>query len=311
MKSRVNTFNSYLKDKFGVRVVRISFDTGIACPWNSCVFCDHRSFIPFNSVIVGKEGWRENFLTVKDYMSRRYESDSFLAYFQSSTSTFGPIDLLKKQYYEASHLSGIAGLIISTRPDYINLDIIEAILSSVPEGMDEIWIELGLQSIHERSLLFLDRGHTVKDYFEAIEVIEKYGAGKIKVAPHLILGIPGETTYDFYETVKRSIEPAVVKGLKIHHLQVHKGTKLEELYNERKIPVLTEDEYIMIMAGAIKRVPKDKVLFRLFTTSPSEYLVAPKWGRKGQELLKKLEEYLKNNNIEQGMGVDDDRIERT
>jgi len=294
------TFNKYVREKFEKRVVRISFDMEKECPWNRCVFCNHSSFVPFNAVVIGRDGWHEQFLKVKKYMAGRYKTDKFFAYFQNNTSTFGPEDFLFDQYQKASHLEDVVGLVVSTRPDYIDEKVVKLILSAVPENMDEIWIELGLQSVHEKSIGWLKRGHTAEQYFKAIEIIEKYGENRIKVAPHLIFGIPGESFDDYLHTIEESTKSPVVQGVKFHHLQVHKNTELEELYQREPFEFFSRDEYIRIIGDIISRQPEDLVFIRLFTTSPGDYLVAPKWNSTTQEMLQLLEKYLKENNIKQG-----------
>jgi uncharacterized protein len=295
------TFNRYMKEKFGGRVARVSFDTGFECPWGKCVFCRNDSFSPEVSVDMHKNNWRETLEKSMTFLKNRYKNKFFAAYFQSGTSTFGPEDELKKFYSTAASVKGVVTFILSTRPDYIDEEKINMILESVPAHIDEIWIELGLQSVKEESLKWIDRGHSADDYFQAVELISKIGKGRIKVAPHIILGIPGETIEDMINTVLKSIENPVVKGLKLHHLQIHRGTVLEKRYQEKPFNLLTSDEYIKIMGEIIAVIPQDKVLFRLFTTAPEEYLVAPVWNLGTQEALQKLENWLNINKITQGI----------
>jgi len=294
------TFNRYMKKKFGGRVARISFDTGYACPWGKCVFCRNDSFSPIVSVNMRKDNRHETLEKSMTFLKNRYNNKFFAAYFQSGTSTSGPVEKLREFYRSAASVEGVVAFIVSTRPDYIDEEKIKMILESVPAHIDEVWIELGLQSVKEESLKWIDRGHSPDDYFQAVELIEKYGQGRIKVAPHIILGIPGETIEDMINTVLKSIENPVVKGLKLHHLQIHRGTVLEKMYQENPFNLLTSDEYIKIMGEIIAVIPQDKVLFRLFTTAPEEYLVAPIWNLGTQEALQKLENWLNINRITQG-----------
>jgi uncharacterized protein len=302
LEDRILTFNKYMNQRFGSRVSRISFDTGISCPWNKCVFCRHESFVPENSIIIFNDGWEKQFEKTKDFLHRRYNTNLFAAYFQNGTSTFGPKETLKKMFSTALSLDGIVSLIVSTRPDYLGKEEIEMIIDAADGKCGEIWIELGLQSIHDDSLNWLNRGHDKYSYFKALDRVEKYGKGIIKVAPHIILGIPGETTEQMVETIVKSTEHNVVKGLKLHHLQIHSETELEKIYNEKKFELLDEEKYLSIVGKIIGQVPKDVVIIRLFTTSPGSYLVAPKWGRSLQYMLEKLDEWLIKNNIEQGKG---------
>lgn len=299
--SRIYTFNRYMKEKFGGRVARVSFNTGLDCPWGRCVFCRKESFSPDVSVDFSKDNCQETLNKSMTFLKNRYNNKYFAAYFQSGTSTFGSAEMLGDHYRKASSIDGMVAFIVSTRPDYIDEEKINLILDSVPQHIEEIWIELGLQSVKNESLQWIDRGHTADEYFKAVELIDKIGSGRIKIAPHIIVGIPGESVDDMINTVLKSIENPVVKGLKIHHLQIHRGTILEKMYEENPFKLLTADDYIKIMGEIISVIPEDKVLFRLFTTSPGEYLIAPKWNLGTQEAIQKLEEHLDINRITQGI----------
>lgn len=298
---RIYTFNRYMKEKFGGRVARVSFDTGYECPWGKCVFCRNDSFSPDVSVNMQRDNWLEILDKSMSFLKNRYKNKFFAAYFQSGTATFGPVEKLKYFYRAAASIEGVAALIISTRPDYIDEEKISMILDTVPTHIDEIWIELGLQSVKESSLKWLDRGHSSDEYFKAVELIEKTGQGRIKVAPHIILGIPGESVDDMVNTVLKSVESGIVKGIKLHHLQIHRGTVLEKMYESEPFPLLSIEEYIKITGEIISVIPEDKVFFRLFTTTPEEYLIAPVWNLRTQEALQKLEKYLIINRIHQGI----------
>ena len=151
---------------------------------------------------------------------------------------------------------------------------------------------------------WINRGHDAACYFKAVENVENFGKGKIKVAPHIILGLPGETREDMLSTVLQSTQSPVVKGLKLHHLQIHNCTPLEKIYAKNLFPLLSVEEYIAIAADIVAKLPEDKVLFRLFTTAPAEYLIAPRWNLGTQEALRKFEEYLDKNHIVQGCRIE-------
>jgi len=300
LEERINTVNNYMKKKFGKRVVRISFDTGLDCPWGKCIFCRSSSYSPEASVNMKKDSWLLDMNKSREFLRKRYKASLFAVYFQSGTSTFGPEDMLKDCYKRSVTDENIVAFILSTRPDYIDEKRIGMILDSVPERIDEIWIELGLQSVKDSSLKWLNRGHDAESYFRALDKIKEYAGSKIKVAPHIILGIPGETDDDMKKTVLESIDHTVVSGLKLHHLQVHRGTELEKMYSEKKFNLFNIDEYVKIVGEIISEIPEDTVMLRLFTTSPASYLIAPKWEMTTQKALQKLEEYLIVNKITQG-----------
>ena len=300
LEERISTVNSYMKRKFGQRVVRISFDTGLSCPWGKCIFCQNSSYSPQASVNMKNDSWLEDMKKSRNFLAKRYKASLFAVYFQSGTSTFGPDEMLMDYYRKSVTYDNIVAFILSTRPDYIDKEKIEMILKSVPERIDEVWIELGLQSIKDNSLKLLNRGHDAESYFKALDIIKEYADSKIKVAPHIILGIPGESAEDMHRTVLESIDHPVVKGLKLHHLQVHRGTELEKIYSEQNFELFTLDKYVETLSNIIAVIPEDVVLFRLFTTTPGVYLVAPKWRSTTQEALQKLEEHMIVNKIKQG-----------
>ena len=304
LDDKIFTFNSYMKRKFGGRVARISLNTGFECPWNKCIFCRKESFSPNVSVDMSKENRFEMLKKSMTFLKNRYGNKFFAAYFQSGTSTFGDKEILAKMYREAASIEGVVAMIFSTRPDYLGREEIDMILDSAPENIGEIWIELGLQSTNDNSLKWINRGHDAACYFKAVENIENFGKGKIKVAPHIILGLPGETGEDMLSTVLQSTQSPVVKGLKLHHLQIHNCTPLEKIYAKNPFPLLSVEEYIAIAADIVAKLPEDKVLFRLFTTAPAEYLIAPRWNLGTQEALRKFEEYLDKNHIVQGCRIE-------
>ncbi len=303
LDDKIFTFNSYMKQKFGARVARIALHTGFNCPWNRCVFCRRDSFSPDITADMSRQGWRETLAKSMDFLKKRYKNEFFAAYFQSGTATFGDEAALGGFFRQAGEIPGVVAEIFSTRPDYLTQKEIGMILRSVPESIDEIWIELGLQSTNDKSLKLMNRGHDAASYFRAVENVEKYGRSKIKIAPHIILGIPGETIDDMLKTVRESTQSEVVRGIKIHHLQIHRGTELEKIYAEAPFKLLSVDEYIEIISKIISLTPQEIVFFRLFTTTPAEYLVAPVWQLNTQEALAKLENYLEKNNIHQSSAL--------
>ncbi len=299
LDEKILTFNSYLKQTFGKRVVRVSFDTGFGCPWNKCIFCDHNTFVPEISSDMSKENFAQKAQTSQNRLEKRYKTDYFFAYFQNGTSTFGPNQKLLEFYKKALSFRGMKGLIVSTRPDYISKEKIDIILEA-SKNIDEIWIELGLQTSNDNSLKFLNRGHTKQDYLDALETIEKFGEGKIKVAPHLIVGIPNETFEDNLETLKVAFASKIVKGVKIHHLQVYKNTQLAKMFEKEPFELFSQESYMQFISDFLEYIPKDIVILRLFASSPGEYLLYPKWNLQTAEFLKRLDNFMEKHNKKQG-----------
>ncbi len=296
----VFTFNRYLRERFGERVARVSFDTGLPCPWGRCVFCDNRVFVPRGAVVPGRRGWKECFVQQRKKMVQRYGAHRVLAYFQSGTSTAGDRERLAKIYRLAAKQEQVVGLIVSTRPDYVDEDIVGIVRAAAPRDDFDLWIELGLQSVHEQSLRWLNRGHDAAAYRRAVETVAKAGEGRVKVAAHLIFGIPGETPAMVKETVAFAVAHPVVQGIKIHHLQVYHGTPLAEEYAREPFPLPREEEHLALVAAVIRDLPPRVVVMRFFAEAPDAYLVAPKWISERQELFRILEEYCETHKIRQG-----------
>lgn len=298
----VNTFNHYLQERFGERVARISFETGIPCPWGRCVFCDNHAFVPRGAIVPGRRGWESRLIDQKKRMVSRYGAHKYLAYFQSGTSTSGDPRKLGRMYELAAKQEDVVGLIVSTRPDYVTEDIVRRIAQSAPSEDFDLWMEIGLQSAHERSLEFLGRGHDAGAYESAVEMIHRAGEGRIKVTAHTIAGIPGETTADAVETVQYATRHPAVHGIKIHHLQVYHGTRLADRFEAEPFVLPEEEEYIVLLGEMLKILPPHIVVMRFFTEGPRGRIIAPQWYSNTQELLKKLEEHCKINTITQGCG---------
>ncbi len=301
LEQYLKTFNSYLVERFGRRVARLTIDTGIPCPWMKCSFCRHDTFVPFGTVNMSVAGWEKIAAEAMTRLEKRYDTNLFFAYFQNGTSTYGDRELLSAMYAAATRIPGVVGLIISTRPDHITTEIVETILQSIPDGMNEVWIELGLQSVFDTSLTLLNRGHNAADYFKALDIIYNNGKGKIRVAPHLILGIPGETEEEMAASARKAVAHVVVGAVKLHHLQVYHNTPLADLYAKHPFPLLSADQYIAAVARILTGMPAHIVFFRLFATSPHRYLIGPNWNLSTQEILEKLEEYCKKHTIKQAM----------
>ncbi|MCK4572015.1 TIGR01212 family radical SAM protein [candidate division WOR-3 bacterium] len=271
------TVGEYWKEKFGEKVYRVSIDAGFTCPTrdgtkgrNGCIFCDERGSRP-HSV--------EPSLSVSEQLEtgikrlKKRGINRFIAYFQAYTNTYAPASTLKKKYYEALKTPEIVGISISTRPDCIdgeNLDLIEEI------GKDYYTIiELGIQSVHEDSLVRIGRMHTVEDSREAIKMIHE--RRNIEIVAHLIIGLPGENEDDIIETAD-TIKDWEIDGVKLHHLYVIKGTVLEKEYKEGKVKVFEDPAgYATIAKKVLEHLSPSTIIHRFQGYAPKEELVAPSW----------------------------------
>jgi len=274
---RYRTVSEYWKRKFGERVYRISIDAGFTCPnrdgkkgFGGCIFCDEAGARPHyvEPDLSVKEQVR---LGIKRLKERGIEK--FVAYFQAYTNTYAPVKILQEKYNEALSFPEIVGISISTRPDCIDGDIMD-LLSEISKHHYTI-VEVGVQSIHQKSLDFLGRMHTVEESKEAITQLKaKKG---IEVVVHLIVGIPGELDDDIIETME-TISNWGVDGVKLHHLYVVKGTILEKMYRKNKVKLFeTPEDYAKIAIKSILHLSPKIVIHRLAGYATRDILVAPEW----------------------------------
>jgi radical SAM protein (TIGR01212 family) len=295
-----NSFNRYLKNLFGVKVHKVSINAGMTCPnrdgslsYDGCIFCDDKGSaalpckpeIPIlNQIEHGKK-----------VMSERYKAKKFLAYFQAYTNTYGDVDELEELYHKAIEDDDIVGLIIGTRPDCITDDILK-VLSGIAKKK-YVQIEYGLQSVHDRSLKYLNRHHSFDDFVKAYNLTRKYP--DIRIGVHLILGIAGETKEDMIKTAE-TVSDMGIDIIKVHHMHVIKGTTLEDLYIKGEYKPMEADEYIPLLVTFLEHVSGDIIVDRLIGDRSHDVLVAPRWSIKKRVILSMIEDEFKKRNTNQG-----------
>lgn len=298
---RYNDFPTYFKNLFSERVQKVSVDAGFTCPnrdgtkgSGGCTYCNNLTFKPTycnleNSVTSQiEQGIR--------FFSRKYASMKFLAYFQAYTNTYAPLNDLRNLYEEALACPGIVGLVISTRPDAVYPELLDY-LAELSQKV-YVMVEFGLESHLDKSLLSINRGHTFSESVLALEESAKRG---INNCAHMILGLPGESHADWLEQA-RVISSLPVKNLKMHQLQIHRGTMLEKQFNENpeQFTLFTADEYIELVVDYLELLRPEIIVERFISQSPREMLVAPRWGLKNFEFVAKVEKRLKERNTWQG-----------
>ncbi len=297
-----NDYSSYIRRTFGQRVQKISVNAGFTCPnrdgkisKEGCIYCTNKSFSPFycNSDDSILEQLRKGI----DFFSPKYKAQKYLAYFQTYTNTYDNINVLRRKYEEALSVDGVIGLVISTRPDCVNDEIMRLLADYAKEKYVEI--EFGLESTKNSTLEFINRGHTYEQAIEAIMLAQKYG---IMSGVHLILGLPYETEDDFYlHAEKISLLP--ISTLKLHQMQVLKGTRLESLYFENKslFADLSLENYVRIVANFLDMLNPEIIVERLTSESPREMVLYPDWnGRKNFEVSHIVNAFMKKNGMFQG-----------
>jgi hypothetical protein len=299
MDKRYNDLNSYFRSIFGCRVQKITIDAGLSCPnrdgkisTGGCIYCNTRG----SGTGAHAKGYSvtDQILAGKKALSKRYKAKKFIAYFQSFTNTYAPLDGLKSLYEEALSIEGVVGLSIGTRPDCVDEPVLKLIESYSKTHL--IWIEYGLQSMHDKSLALINRGHDFQCFKDAVDATLNRG---IKICAHVILGLPEEKRSHMIETAK-TIAKMGIDGIKIHLLYVIKGTKLEKLYRQGSYKCLEKQQYVDLVCDFLERIPKDMVIQRLTGDPHPEELVAPQWSVKKAQTLSMIKETLEKRDSWQG-----------
>jgi uncharacterized protein len=299
MDKRYNDLNSYFRSIFGCRVQKITVDAGFSCPnrdgkisTGGCIYCNMRG----SGTGAHEKGYSvtDQILAGKKALSRRYKAKKFIAYFQSYTNTYAPLDRLKSLYEEALSIEGVVGLSIGTRPDCMDEHVLKLIESYAKTHL--IWIEYGLQSIHDKSLALINRGHDFQCFMDAVDATLNRG---IKICAHVILGLPEEKRSHMIETAK-TIGKIGIDGIKIHLLYVIKGTKLEKLYRQGSYKCLEQQQYVDLVCDFLERIPGDMIIQRLTGDPHPEELIAPRWSIKKAQTLSLIKETLEKRDSWQG-----------
>jgi radical SAM protein (TIGR01212 family) len=280
-----NDYNTYLRSKYGEKVYRIGIDAGFSCPnrdgtkgTGGCIYCDEQgSRSPY-----ANKGYSvaEQLLERIEYLKAAKSANKFIAYFQAFTNTYAPADRLKEIYDEILPFDGIVGMSIGTRPDCFDDEKARLIASYIDVGavreppLQEVWVEFGLQSIHDKTLKLLNRGHTYGEFITAVEIAKTFN---IPVCAHVILGLPGETKDDMMETARR-LGGLGIKGIKIHLFHILKGTPLEKMFNEGNIKIPSQDQYAELACDFLEHLPKSVIIQRLTGQGSPKTHVAPAWA---------------------------------
>jgi uncharacterized protein len=289
-KKPYRDLNSYFRSLYGCRVHKVTIDAGLSCPnrdgtlsTGGCIYCNAAGSG------TGAHGQGASITRQiersRERIARRFKTDKLLAYFQSFTNTYAPIDKLKTLYDEALAVRDVVGLAIGTRPDCVD----EAILDLL-EGYAEnhlIWIEYGLQSAHDRTLSLINRGHDLACFEKAVEATRNR---KIRICAHVILGLPGESRQDMLATAD-AIAAMGVDGVKLHLLYVVRGTPMEALYRQGGYRCMEQREYAERVCDFIQRLPETIIIHRLTGDPHPRELVAPAWSlqkRKTVDLIHKI-----------------------
>ena len=293
---RYRHLNTYLKEKFGERTLKIPIDGGFTCPnrdgkvgTGGCIFCskrgsgEHLKLIPIDAQV-------KNFL--ESYRGLR--ANKFIVYFQNFTNTYDDLENLKCKYDRALVDDRIVGISIATRPDCINEEICKLLSTYLDKY--SVTIELGLQTSNEDIAKLINRGYKLEEFTNAVKLLKKYN---IEIVAHIMIGLPNENIEDIKKTVQY-INNLEVNGIKIHSTYVAKGTVLEEMYKAGKYIPLTLEEYLNKLLFVITSLKPDIVIHRISGDAPKELLVAPEWNLHKKWILNGFEKMMKEQNRLQG-----------
>jgi radical SAM protein (TIGR01212 family) len=292
-------FSAHLKERFGVRVHKISVDAGFGCPNRDggrdrpgCLFCD-----PDGSGAVGLDrrlGVAAQLEQGKEVMTRKYHAGRFLAYFQPFSNTFAPPAVLRTLYDEALAVPEVVGLAVGTRPDCLDGAVLD--LLAEYDRSTYFWLEIGLQSSHDRTLAWLRRGHDYAGFLQAYAAAKARG---LQVCVHLVIGLPGEGRDELLATVAE-LARLRVDGVKLHLLHVLEGTPLGELYRQGQVRVLEQVEYVGLVVDVLERLPEQTLIHRLTGDGPRATLLAPLWSLSKWEVLNAIDAEMNRRGSVQG-----------
>lgn len=296
---RYYSLNRYLREQFGEKVYKLALDGGMTCPnrdgtigTGGCIFCSEGGSGDF------AEGCQDRIAQQIQMAKRRIQGKTdarkFIAYFQSYTNTYAPVDYLNRIFSQAIAEPEVAALSIGTRPDCLGDDVI-ALLERL-NRIKPVWVELGLQTIHEETARYIRRGYELPVFEDALERLHRAG---ITVIVHVILGLPGETKEMMLETV-RYLAKHRPEGVKLQLLHILEGTDLAQEYRQGKFQVMSLEEYMDVLFDCMEELPPDVVIHRLTGDGPKRILIAPKWTGDKKRVLNTINREMELRNVIQG-----------
>lgn len=297
---RYHTWNYYLRNTFGEKVFKVSINAGFTCPnidgkisSGGCTYCSKDGSGDFAGN--PNDNLIKQFDDITQMMHKKWSSAKYIGYFQAFTNTYAPLHVLKEKYETILELDDVIGLSISTRPDCLPDDVVDY-LGELNERTN-LWVELGLQTIHDKTSKLINRGH---DYQAFIKGVEKLKAKNIKVIVHIINGLPGED-YDMMMETAKAVANMGVDGIKIHLLHVIKDTPMEKMLEKGMMTLMTQDEYIKLVCDQLEILPEAMIVHRLTGDGKRDELVGPLWSLKKWEVLNAIDDELKRRDSYQGL----------
>jgi len=298
-KLRYYQYSFHLRQRYGARVQRVSVDAGFTCPnvdgtvaLGGCTFCDNRSFSP--SRRLPKQDIREQIDEGIRHLKRRYECDHFIAYFQPATNTYAPVDKLRDLYEQALAHPQVVAMSIGTRPDCVPDDVLD-LLEEVATRTD-LTVEYGMQTMHDRSLDWMNRGHHHDAMLDAME--RSRGRG-FEICAHIMLGLPGETHEDMLATA-RAVARLQLDDVKIHNLYAVEHTPLAEQVRRGEVRLLERDEYLATLIDFLELLPPEMIVERVSGDAPESFFIGPSWCLDKPAVLLALQAEMERRDTWQG-----------
>jgi radical SAM protein (TIGR01212 family) len=301
---RYNDYSAWFRSKFEGKVQKISLDAGFTCPnrdglrgVGGCSYCNNRSFNPDYCRI--EENIAGQILAGIRFFSVKYPKMRYLAYFQAYSNTYAPVEILRQSYEEALRNPEVIGLVIATRPDCLNDDILDLLEEFSKRCY--VAIELGIESFKDETLQRINRGHSVA---ESIVAIKRIAERKIDNCAHLILGLPGENEADFISHAE-TLSELPVHSVKLHQLQIHKGTRMALEYRDHpeNYSLFEVDQYAGLVVRFLEHLSPNVIVQRFVSSAPAGMVVAPNWGMKNYEFVAKVDKLLKEEDSWQGKSM--------
>ncbi len=296
---RYTDYNHYLRQLFGQRVQKIAVDAGLSCPNRDgtlsdegCIYCNSKG--SGSGLWAKGKSIREQVEAKKIGAVKKYKAKKFLAYFQSYSNTYAPCDRLRQIYDQALSCEGMVGMAVGTRPDCIDAEKLDLLESYAKDYL--VWLEFGLQSVHDKTLSLINRRHTFQDFLDAVGMTRDRG---IRICTHIILGLPDEDRQMMLESAKK-IAGAGVDGVKIHLLYVIKGTALDRMYNTGDYTPMTQDAYVETVCDFLELLPKEMIIQRITGDPHLDELRAPLWAGRYRETFNLIQETLETRDSFQG-----------
>jgi len=287
---RYYPFSQFLRERFGCKVYKLPIDAGFTCPnrdgkigYGGCTYCYNPSFSP--SILLQKSSISLQVKYRKALLKRKGKVNKFLVYFQSYTNTYAKVKILKRLYDEAIQDKDVIGFCIGTRPDCVPDEVLDLIESYAKDY--HIWLEYGLQSIHNETLLRIRRGHNFAQFEDAVKRTQ---GRNIFICLHIILGLPGEAKEDILETA-RALARMGINGIKLHHLQVIKNTRIAREFSKGEFKVLSLEDYIKLVCDVLELLPARITIQRLVgEVLQDKMLVAPRWNLNKHKILSAIDQ---------------------